>query len=101
MEAFSWLLIFIISGILAWGLLLGEILSQCEEHFKKNGILGGKEARLRFKSMLVSAFIVRMILGTMLFPSSVIYRLIMRQPFRFDFFLPKGFWEKHFDDTQP
>ena len=101
MEAFSWLLIFIISGILAWGLLLGEILSRCEEHFKKHGILGGKVARLQFKAMLISAFIVRMILGTMMLPSAAIYRFIMRRPFRFEFFLPKGFWKKYFDEKQP
>lgn len=88
----------IICGLLAWGLLLGDILSHCEDFFSKRGILGGKTARLSFRTMLISAFIVRMVLGTVMLPSAVIYKLIMQQKFRLIFFLPKGFWAKYFSD---
>ena len=96
------LLFLIICGLLAWGLLLGDILSNCEELFKKRGTLGGKTARLSFRTMLVSAFIVRMLLGAAMLPSAIIYKLIMRQQFRLIFFLPKEFWTKYYsDDEQP
>lgn len=92
------LLIFPVCGILACGLFLGDMAEEFEKYHKQDGPIVFKDARLSFKTFLCSALVTRMIFGVFVFPSAVVYKLLMKEDFYFRFSLPKDFWTKYFKE---
>lgn len=94
------LLIWILCGILSWGIALGDTMVAFEQNLSVKGLITGKNARQTVKGMLIGIFIARLILGLAGLVQLCVYKILMKTPFNIVWYPPSDFWTKYFKDYE-